>query len=631
MLQSKNTYQKVLIVSLGILLVLILVLLFTKNIIFQQKLKKKIESLEEKHHIEIQYDLVKLKGLSRFSLDDLYIHKKSDTLLFVNSVGIELNLRSLLKAQIKPKTISFDCAEIFVKNSVSDTLIHSDEKISKSSLQLHHSLIQLMDRLNHYLPNAVIFNSLKIESDYFPHGQIELFAFDMHNQTIETELKYFYQQDTLINHIGCKLSSSRRDFTMDVYSEDAIHLEIPFLNQAELFLEKLSFNVSLTKIKRDKLKVIMALDQTEASINYSRLNQEPVVFDAFAFNQEIMISNNLLESLSSKIQLNKIEIHPFFMLDLDPLTLKLELNEKKVDVHQFIQSLPENCFTCLNHVQASGNFDYHFLFILPWNTPDSLQLESEVKTMDFRIQDFGQLDFTGLTDNFEHRPINTLHDSFTILIDPQNPHFKTLDEISPLLKAAVLYSEDGLFYYHKGFLLDAIKEALIDDIKERAFVRGGSTISQQLVKNLYLDNKKVVSRKLEEIIITWLLENYGQVSKDRLFEIYLNIIEWGPGTYGASQASWFYFNKDVKELSLSESIFMAAIIPRPKKFQYAFNKEGKLHDYFASHYQVVGQRMIKHEIINQEQFDQLIPNVELKGLAKNKLKVIQLQEIDSIM
>jgi len=60
-------------------------------------------------------------------------------------------------------------------------------------------------------------------------------------------------------------------------------------------------------------------------------------------------------------------------------------------------------------------------------------------------------------------------------------------------------------------------------------------------------------------------------------------------------------------------------------------EEGKLHDYFASHYQVVGQRMIKHEIINQEQFDQLIPNVELKGLAKNKLKVIQLQEIDSIM
>jgi hypothetical protein len=192
-----------------------------------------------------------------------------------------------------------------------------------------------MDRLNHYLPNAVIFNSLKIESDYFPHGQIELFAFDMHNQTIETELKYFYQQDTLINHIGCKLSSSRRDFTMDVYSEDAIQLEIPFLNQAELFLEKLSFNVSLTKIKGDKLKVIMALDQTEASINYSRLNQEPVVFDAFAFNQEIMISNNLLESLSSRILLNKIEIHPFFTVDLDPLTLKLELNEKKVDVHQF--------------------------------------------------------------------------------------------------------------------------------------------------------------------------------------------------------------------------------------------------------------------------------------------------------
>jgi len=104
-------------------------------------------------------------------------------------------------------------------------------------------------------------------------------------------------------------------------------------------------------------------------------------------------------------------------------------------------------------------------------------------------------------------------------------------------------------------------------------VRGASTISMQLVKNLFLERQKTIARKLEEMIITWLIEENRLVSKERMFEIYLNIIEWGPQVYGAQEEARFYFDKDVADLTLAEAIFMAGIIPQPKRFMVSFDAE----------------------------------------------------------
>ena len=95
----------------------------------------------------------------------------------------------------------------------------------------------------------------------------------------------------------------------------------------------------------------------------------------------------------------------------------------------------------------------------------------------------------------------------------------------------------------------------------------------QLVKNLFLERQKTIARKLEEMIITWLIEENRLVSKERMFEIYLNIIEWGPQVYGAQEEARFYFDKDVADLTLAEAIFMAGIIPQPKRFMVSFDAE----------------------------------------------------------
>lgn len=176
-------------------------------------------------------------------------------------------------------------------------------------------------------------------------------------------------------------------------------------------------------------------------------------------------------------------------------------------------------------------------------------------------------------------------------------------------------SEDGAFFYHRGFLPDAIRESIVTNIKQKRFARGGSTISMQLVKNVFLTRNKTITRKVEEMLITWLIESQRISSKERMLEVYLNVIETGPMTYGVNQAAQFYFNKDVSRLSLAESIFIASIVPRPKAFKYSFDSNGNLREHLTGYYELVSSKMLKKEWITQHEYDELRPRVELKGPA----------------
>jgi membrane peptidoglycan carboxypeptidase len=181
-------------------------------------------------------------------------------------------------------------------------------------------------------------------------------------------------------------------------------------------------------------------------------------------------------------------------------------------------------------------------------------------------------------------------------------------------------SEDGGFYLHRGFIQDSFRESIITNIKEGRFVRGGSTISMQLIKNVFLSRNKTIVRKLEEALIVWLIENQQVCSKERMYEVYLNIIEWGPLIYGANEASRFYFNKDASKLTLAEAIFMASIIPRPKYFKYNFDENGHLRASMADYYRLVSTKMLNKGWITLQDFDRLVPDVELKGPARLMLK-----------
>jgi len=137
------------------------------------------------------------------------------------------------------------------------------------------------------------------------------------------------------------------------------------------------------------------------------------------------------------------------------------------------------------------------------------------------------------------------------------------ERISPHLVRAVLAGEDPRFFVHRGFDWTQIREALKENIEEGEIVRGASTITQQLAKNLFLSTARHPIRKLHEAVITVELELI--VGKRRILELYLNVIEWGDGLYGAEAAARHYFGRSAAHLSPEQAAFLAAIIPNPRQ------------------------------------------------------------------
>ena len=152
--------------------------------------------------------------------------------------------------------------------------------------------------------------------------------------------------------------------------------------------------------------------------------------------------------------------------------------------------------------------------------------------------------------------------------------FVSLASISPNLQHAVVAAEDGRFRQHHGFDWVEMQKVLEDDMKRQRVGRGGSTITQQLVKNLFLTTERSFVRKGVESSLVPLMEAF--LTKDRILELYLNVIEWGPGIYGAEAASEHYYHSHASEMTREQAARLAAIIPAPLK-----RKPAQMNEYSA--------------------------------------------------
>ncbi len=188
-----------------------------------------------------------------------------------------------------------------------------------------------------------------------------------------------------------------------------------------------------------------------------------------------------------------------------------------------------------------------------------------------------------------------------------NNEWVSLDDISPELINAVLSTEDKNFYKHHGFDYLRIIKAMYTNLKSGSIVQGASTISQQYIKNMYLDFDKTWERKIEEAFLTLRLEVH--YSKDEILEGYLNTINFGQGNYGIENASQFYFNKSAKDLNLEEAIILAGIPKAPNKYNPVTN-----YDAAIERAKVISSVMLNNETIDNNIYDKLfISDIEIYG------------------
>jgi len=148
------------------------------------------------------------------------------------------------------------------------------------------------------------------------------------------------------------------------------------------------------------------------------------------------------------------------------------------------------------------------------------------------------------------------------LVGPKNRYWSPGASIPAEMKWAVVLSEDANFYKHEGVDVKAIKNAIKHDLEKKSFARGASTLTQQLAKNLYLSREKTITRKLKELYLALRMEQ--ELTKGRIMELYLNVVELGPMVYGVGHASRYYFGKPASDLTPREAAFLVAMLPGPR-------------------------------------------------------------------
>ncbi len=160
---------------------------------------------------------------------------------------------------------------------------------------------------------------------------------------------------------------------------------------------------------------------------------------------------------------------------------------------------------------------------------------------------------------------------YEVSLCPKDASYVPLDKISTVAQQAFIVSEDASFFSHQGFDWFEIKNSFDRNLEKKTFARGGSTITQQLAKNVFLSKDKTIARKLREALLTYQIEK--NFTKKEILEKYLNVVEFGPGIYGIKAASQHYFHKSPADLHLLEAAFLAFLLPNPKDHAISFNKK----------------------------------------------------------
>jgi monofunctional biosynthetic peptidoglycan transglycosylase len=202
---------------------------------------------------------------------------------------------------------------------------------------------------------------------------------------------------------------------------------------------------------------------------------------------------------------------------------------------------------------------------------------------------------------------------FKVNLCPGSASYSKLNQISPYLQKSVVLTEDSAFWNHRGFDLQEMQNSLKQNLEKGRFARGGSTITQQLAKNLFLSKEKTLTRKALEAVITVRIEKV--LTKKEILERYLNVVQFGKNIYGVRQAAQYYFKKSPSELSLVESAFLTFLLPNPEIYSKSFYKKS-LTPFARTRLNTIIDRLYQYSRVSEDEY--LIAKSDLEYFLTGK-------------
>ncbi|HUW06291.1 MAG TPA: biosynthetic peptidoglycan transglycosylase [Williamwhitmania sp.] len=614
----------------GLIAIQLLFFIF-RNVVLHVAFNRAARYAQQHYGVIIGCSSIKFSGISTLQVKDLFLKPNGyDTLMSVREIGLE---QSYLKLWLlKPSVSTIDIRDAYINLERNDTsgnyffiFKKQEGRIAVTDTTKNINLASRYGRLLRFTLDLLTADTYLSNVNLHYHHNGYALAIKLPELISQNGI---FQSKIVVNESGAadtlnlKGTASRKNTAIayDLYKEGKKKFTVPFLehkyNLVTMF-DSLNFSLKGEQFSSSLAKLKLSGKIYGTMLNSPKLAQETVMIDSMKGSSLLTIGKNFFEvDSSSSFGFNKLaaRLYARYQPGKFPV-VDLKISTDDFPAENLFSSLPEGLFTNLTGILVSGTLKFRLDTHIDMAQPDSLTFSSNLTSQKFRILRYGQANLSKMDTSFEYTAYNHGVPVKTFTVGPENPEFRTLDQISPYLKNAVLTSEDGSFFWHHGFNEEAFKGALAEDLKKGEFARGGSTISMQLVKNVYLNQNKNIARKLEEMLIVWLIENNHLVSKEKMFETYLNIIEWGPNIYGASEASKFYFNKDVNNLNLSEAIFMAGVIPRPRTYSHFLDSTGHPKPFVGDYYRLVKNFMLRRGQITQEEYDNTQPIDKVTGLA----------------
>jgi hypothetical protein len=626
---SPKTLKYVLITISAFLLLAVVGYFSLRNLVLKKALLKVQTGIENRTHLNLAIGNAHFVGTSTVELSSISIVPTGkDTIFTTDTVRVTIKLLPALFGRVRLANLQVANTAVYLRKDSLQTNYrgllkpspkkekkeNADEDLSQRSFNQIKSLLR-------YLPDNVQVTNAKLTIKY--NDSLQYITLNSLN----------FESGKFVADIAPQTGFGATNWTADgffdkykikgevnVYSPSGVNLYPAILVKSGIEFKRLTLQINQLDYKNKALVFEGTGEADSLRLYNAKLAADTVVFGKTGGKLSLHVNRSFITVDSTSVfTVNNIQLSSYMQFPLGKEKLyALSLKMPSTPAQTFFNSLPQGMFNTFAGIQVKGNLSYRLDCSMDGNMPDSLQFESELKKEGFEIVKYGRENFARINGPFMHTVYENGAPFRSFIVGDENPYYTPVEQMSIHFKNAILTNEDPSFFHHHGFIPQSFRDAIVEVYKAGfKFVRGGSTISMQLVKNVYLERKKTIARKAEEALIVWLIENNHISSKERMFEVYTNIIELAPGVYGIGEGSAFYFNKRPADLTMAEAIYLSNIVPRPKAFKYGFEKDGTLKNWLIEKTNLVVRRMVQREWIPAGDTLNFNPQVQLKGPAKN--------------
>ncbi|MHB8205850.1 transglycosylase domain-containing protein [Mucilaginibacter sp.] len=642
---TKHKYIRIAGIVIVLLVILILIggyIAYSKReAILEKELAKTELKAKKDYNLNITIGSASFTGLSTVAFSDITIIPDGrDSLLKIDKLSITVKLMPLILGEVKLSDVVLETGHLNLTDSDKvknfDFLFRKkkDSTATTSKTNLADLANNLINQFLYKIPDNLDLKNFLItfKGD---SSSIKMLTTTASIQNGILTSNIIVDGGAATWHFVGKMHPSDKEIDVKLYA-DGKKIELPVLENK--FKTKFSFDTvstRLAKVKRagDETQIYGSWSVSNLLINNPRLSENDIIVPSASINANVFVGPNYISlDSSSVIHIKNIAANPYIKYTLSPVKIyELKLNTGWINAQDLFNSCPTGLFQTFQGIQVAGKLNYSLNFYLNASDPDDVQFNSQLNKQNFKILKFGKTDLTKLNRPFLQQPYEVKSQPSPFIVGPQNPDFTPLSDIPVDTRNAVMTSEDPSFYTNNGFVEESIRKSIATDFKKKKFSRGGSTISMQLIRNTFLDRNKNLARKVEEILIVWMIENNNLMSKDRMLEVYFNIVEFGYHIYGIGPAARYYFGKTPSQLTLGESIYLASILPNPKAGLYAFQPDGTLRPGLHGYFNLIGNLMAGHGKAQRDSNAYGFYDVRLKESLRRGVANIDTAKIDSLM